>query len=94
MFSLFERYSAPKLRQCADAERDLMHLISLADQEGQTDPSMVEALLTNYAFVLRKTPRQHEARQVEARAAILRDRRTGVVDLSELVRSAKLHKAR
>jgi hypothetical protein len=55
---------------------------------------MVEALLTNYAFVLRKTPRQHEARQVEARAAILRDRRTGVVDLSELVRSAKLHKAR
>jgi tetratricopeptide (TPR) repeat protein len=78
-----------RLAQWTEAERDLLHAISLADHERQMDPRTIEALLTNYAVVLRKTHRRHEARHVEARLAALQNQQTAVVDVSELLQTAK-----
>ena len=83
-----------RLAQWSEAEGDLLHAISLADHERQMDPGIIEPLLTNYAVVLRKMHRRHEARRVEARLAILQHRQTAVVDLSELSQAAKLHAAK
>ena len=78
-----------RLAQWTEAERDLLHAMSLADHEREMDPRTIEALLTNYAIVLRKTDRQREARRVDARLAALQHQQTAVVDVSELLQTAK-----
>jgi len=62
----------------------------LADHERQVDPGIIEALLKNYAVVLRKTHRQREARRVEDRVADLEYQRRAVVDVTELLPGPKL----
>jgi uncharacterized protein HemY len=70
-----------------DAEEDLRSAISTASQITQLDPVTLQAVLADYAHVLRKNHRAREARSVEARAAALPTRAITdtVVDLSELL---------
>ena len=79
-----------RLAQWAGAERDLSHAMLLADHERQVDPGIIEALLKNYAVVLRKTHRQREVRRVEDRVADLEYQRRAVVDVTELLPGPKL----
>jgi tetratricopeptide (TPR) repeat protein len=72
------------------AEEELRTALSILDGEPQPDPVRLEPLLSNYAFVLRKNHRSHQARSIEARVAALpRGLTGGVVDASELVTRSK-----
>jgi hypothetical protein len=74
-----------RLAEWSDAETDVLHVMSLADHERQVDPVITNSLLTNYAFVLRRTHRRREFRHVEARLAAPQYNSTAVVDVSELL---------
>lgn len=77
-----------KLTEWDAAEANLLHAISLARKEPQTDSGVIKALFTNYAVVLRKTHRRGEARRVEAKVAALQDHSSGLVDVTELLQAS------
>jgi tetratricopeptide (TPR) repeat protein len=70
-----------------EAEENLRDAVSAADREMGLDPVSLADTLANYAWVLRKNHKGHEARSVEARAATLQtnEARSSVVDVSELL---------
>jgi tetratricopeptide (TPR) repeat protein len=72
------------------AEADLREAVAMADREPKLDGVYMATLLTNYAQVLRRNRRVHEARRVEARAAATRSPSSGVVDVSEWSRGKYL----
>jgi tetratricopeptide (TPR) repeat protein len=74
-----------KQRELVEAERTIREAISIAEQDATLDRRILDALMTNYAPILREMHRKKEARQVEARLAAARPRKaSGVVDVSEL----------
>jgi tetratricopeptide (TPR) repeat protein len=74
-------------REWREAEQDLHDAVSAADREMGWDPGSLAGMMANYAWVLRKNHKGHEARSIEARAATLHngDARSSVVDVSELL---------
>jgi tetratricopeptide (TPR) repeat protein len=72
-----------------DARQDLEDALSIADHDVQLIASALPSLLTNYAYVLRKTHQQRQARVIEARLAGLQNGKgmNAIVDVSELLNS-------
>ena len=70
------------------AEVDFLEAISITEHDAQSDPSILAALLANYAHLLRKTHRKREARAMEQRVKAMPSRaaRDLLIDVSTLRR--------
>jgi len=53
----------------ADSEQDILQALSIAERDKSVPPVRVGILLDQYALLLRKMHRKHEARAIGARAA-------------------------
>ena len=77
-----------------DAEQDFSDALAMADREPWVNPVALRALLTSYAYVLRRTHNRREARSIEARAAAIHldPALSAITDVTEL--RAKLKPAK
>jgi len=70
------------------AEVDFREAMSITEHNTQTDPSVLAAVLANYAYLLRATHRKREARAMDERVKAMPSRaaRDLLIDISALRR--------